>query len=372
MHLRSHPLDGALLFFDRESGQNVLLEGPPVAACARRAPRVVHIGITNRCNLGCGFCFRDRALPSAWTADEIVAFAVDLAAAGVLEIAFGQGEPLLFPGFPAVLRAIHAETPLAAGFTTNGILLGSDLLDQIGDAYGQIRLSLYDTNDPFARVRLLARRGARFGANLLVTPGALSSLPGTLDRLVDEGCGDALLLSYNGPDNRLHLGPDHDRALARIILAAHARHGDRLALKLSVCFGDRLAEVPRVVPAGECGAGDEFLALDSDRRVRACSFHAEGAPVRSAAEAMDRWRRRRGARAPAGIRGCARREGDGAPARASRRAPAPGRPGGAGRGGRGPGGAHGPPAPVERGSVQRGGSRGAAPPYRRGSRQRER
>ncbi|MFT3767678.1 MAG: radical SAM protein [Minicystis sp.] len=310
MVLRPHPLDGALLFFDRATGENLLLEGPHLARHERRAPRVVQFGLTNRCNLSCGFCFRDRALPSAWSAPEILAWAKDLAAAGVLEIAFGQGEPLAFAGFPALVRALHESTPLAVGLTTNGLLLGPEVLDQLEGAYGQIRLSFYESNDPFTRAALLARRGARFGANLLVTPATLAALASTLDRLVDEGCRDVLLLSYNGPDERLHLTFAEDRRLAQIVLDAHARHGDRLALKLSVCFGDRLPEVPRVVAAGDCGAGDDFIAIDSARRMHACSFHAEDAPVRSAAEAIDGWRRRRRLRSPAGLRGCARRDGE--------------------------------------------------------------
>ncbi|APR77299.1 Hypothetical protein A7982_02646 [Minicystis rosea] len=308
--LRSHPLDGALIFFDRSSGANVLLEGPALARCERRAPRVVHFGLTNRCNLSCSFCFRERGLSSTWSAAEILAWATELADAGVLEIAFGQGEPLVFPGFPALVRAIHGATPLAVGFTTNGLLLRPDVLDELEDAYGQIRLSFYEDNDPFARAAMLARRGARFGANLLVTPEKLATLEATLDRLIGEGCSDVLLLSYNGPDPRLHLAPADDRRLAQIVLDAHARHGDRLAIKLSVCFGDRLSEVPRVVAANDCGAGDELLAIDSERRVHACSFHADAAPVRSPVEALDRWRHWRRHRAPARIRGCARRDDD--------------------------------------------------------------
>src|SRR6187549_2264302 len=42
---------GALLFFDRATGTNVLLEGPACRAFERRAPRVAHLGLTNRCNL---------------------------------------------------------------------------------------------------------------------------------------------------------------------------------------------------------------------------------------------------------------------------------------------------------------------------------
>ncbi len=312
---RAHELDGALLFFDRESGVNVRLEGPSLRGLERRAPRVLHVGLTNRCNLRCSFCFRDRALASAWTADDIVAWAEAFAAAGALEIAFGQGEPLLFAGFTDLVRRVHERTPLGVSFTTNGLRLTPAVLGEIEGAYGQIRLSYYDDNAPLARARALAGRGARFGVNLLVTPARLASLRATLEALAGEGCGDVLLLSYNGPDPSLHLSRDDDRAFARVLLDLHARHGEALALKLSVCFGRRLFEVPQLTfggagaPGADCGAGDDFLAVDSEKRLSACSFQAGAGPVRTPAEALAAYLRARAARAPAGVRGCARGEG---------------------------------------------------------------
>ncbi len=41
--------------------------------------------------------------------------------------------------------------------TTNGLLLTPAVLDELDGAYGQIRLSLYEDNDPFARTAMLAR-----------------------------------------------------------------------------------------------------------------------------------------------------------------------------------------------------------------------
>lgn len=307
MFFRSYPLDGARLFFDRTSGTNVRLEGPRQARSKRRAPRVVQLGLTNRCNLRCSFCFRDRGLASAWTAAEIVDWAEALAAAGVLEIGFGQGEPLLFPGFPALVRTLHEKTPLAVNFTTNGLRLDAALLDELDGVYGQIRLSHYDDNDPLARVRLLASRGARFGVNLLVTPASLSSLNDTVERLVAEGCREVLLLSYNGPDRALHLGSDEDRRLARVVLDAHEKHGAALSLELSVCFGGRLSEVPQIPLGGDCGAGDDFITLDSEKRLLPCSFHGSAIPVSSAAEALRVWQENRMRVAHAGLAGCARK-----------------------------------------------------------------
>lgn len=62
-----HPLDGALLLFERDNGLNIKLEGEETAHLRRSAPRTLLIAVTNVCNLKCHFCYRNLASPSDWT-----------------------------------------------------------------------------------------------------------------------------------------------------------------------------------------------------------------------------------------------------------------------------------------------------------------
>jgi MoaA/NifB/PqqE/SkfB family radical SAM enzyme len=96
-----------MLLFDRETGTNVLLEGEELAHLRQRAPRSVQFGITNLCNLACSFCSRDRQAQSAWTAEEAFTMLAGLARAGVLEVAFGGGEPFAFRGFTEQIGRAH-------------------------------------------------------------------------------------------------------------------------------------------------------------------------------------------------------------------------------------------------------------------------
>src|SRR5262245_11177603 len=113
MAMRPFPMDGALLLFDRASGTNALCDGPETAHLRQRAPRVVQFGITNACNLACAFCSRDQEAASDWTPEEAFRVLAELAACGVLEVAFGGGEPWAFPGFAELVCRLHDETPLA-------------------------------------------------------------------------------------------------------------------------------------------------------------------------------------------------------------------------------------------------------------------
>ena len=303
---RSYPLDGAVMWFQPRTGLHVRWDALQTRALQRAAPRVVMFGITNRCNLACHFCSRDRGAPSEWTADGAFAMLAGLAEGGVLEIAFGGGEPLAFAGFDALLERLANETPLALHFTTNGILLTEERLRRLRPHTGEIRLSIYDDNPWESRVELLARAGGAFGVNILVTPRRLRALPALLERLHALGCRDAALLSYVGSDAAMHLSSDDERQLAKLVAESPIR------ARLSVCLGDRLAPLPRLFDGvdGDCGAGSDFAVLTSDRRLKACSFHGDGIAVESASDVLRAWREQRERlRAPSPLAGCARARG---------------------------------------------------------------
>jgi MoaA/NifB/PqqE/SkfB family radical SAM enzyme len=155
-------------------------------------------GITNRCNLSCDFCSRDTHVDSTWNIDSAYAMLAGLARAGVLEVAFGGGEPFAFRGFDELLARLADTTPLALNVTTNGTLLTAARLARLAPALGELRLSIYDDNPWPERVELLASAGVRFGANVLVTPARLALLPSLLERLANLGCRDVQLVGSPG------------------------------------------------------------------------------------------------------------------------------------------------------------------------------
>lgn len=165
---RSHILDEALLRFDRDTGTNVLLRDETTAGCQRRAPRLLEIGLLTPCNLRCTFCYRDTRAPSRLTAQFLVDLLRQAADWGVLEVAFGGGEPLLFPGFAKLLHDLHATTRLGINFTTNGTLLTPAILNDLEGAWQELRLSAYEDNHYRRSLQLL--QGRNVGVNWLVTP----------------------------------------------------------------------------------------------------------------------------------------------------------------------------------------------------------
>jgi len=246
-----------------------------------------------------------------WTVDSAFEVLAELGASGVLEVAFGGGEPFTFRGFATLVRRLYTETPLAVNVTTNGMALTSDRLAEIAGYIGQLRLSLYDDNDWRSHVRLCARAGIRFGVNYLITPARLRHLASTMLELAALGCRDILLLSYNGADTAMHLSPTEGAELSNTV-AMLSRAMPRCRVGLDVCWGKRLEPVPRLFAKSDCGAGVEFIVVTSDKRVMPCSFHDVALPFASAADVMTIWRERRDTLSAASrIPGCARIDGFG-------------------------------------------------------------
>lgn len=301
---RAFPLDGSLLRFDRTTGENQLWTGDQTAALRQRAPRVLQVAITNVCNKQCGFCYRPLDADSAWTFDDLLALAKFADRWGVLELAFGGGEPTVFPGFAELVRAVWRDTGLCPSFTTNGSRLSPALLRELAGHYGQIQLSIYDDDDHGAVIDLLVAERARFGLNYLVTPARLATLEADVAAFAARGVRDILLLSYKGRDPALHLSR-----------AQQARFDDGVArlyrvlgidLKVDVCWGERLHQTPRLFDDGDCGAGSLFLSITSDRRVLACSFADDGPRLTAPDQLPAIWAALRAARTAVAKPGCGR------------------------------------------------------------------
>lgn len=311
-HMRRFAVDGGLLLFDRDSGINALCDGAQTAHLRQRAPRTIQFAITNICNLACTFCSRDLKASSSWTQETAFTFLSQLAEFGVLEVAFGGGEPWLFPGFELLVRRLYYETPLAVNVTTNGVALTKEHLANIRGVYGQIRLSLYDNNDWLTKVAMLAEENARFGVNYLITPARLPEFEATVLRLAANGCSDILLLSYNGNDLSLHLSQQQALQLANRVKILARALAPKVQLKLSVCWGERMEAVPQLFANNDCGAGREFLVITSDKKVMPCSFHQVAIPVNSASEVLAIWKHQQAIlTTPAHQPGCARIPGFG-------------------------------------------------------------
>lgn len=303
---QTHPLDGALLLFERDTGVNIKLEGEETTHLRRLAPRTLLIAVTNICNLTCSFCYRNLKSPSDWTYDSLVTFCQEANEWGVLEVAFGGGEPTLFPEWERFIHELYESTQLAINFTTNGMMLTDDFLQSIDGKYGNIRLSLYETNHYEQTIELLVKNEARFGVNWMITPEDLSTLESKFLKLLGMGVRDFLLLSYKGNDASMHFNQAQVDEFATFVNKMHKSLNGIAQIKLDICWGDVLPDVPRLFDLPDCGAGDGFLSISSDKQIKPCSFHHWTIPFQTLEDVRRYWQSTREKKQAAAIGGCAR------------------------------------------------------------------
>lgn len=314
-HFRALPLDGKILFFDRRTGINVLVTSEDTKDIRRAAPRQIQVALTNACNKTCDFCYRPLEAKSRWTFDELVDLAKRAAEWGVLEIAFGGGEPTIFPRFAELLQTIWKETPICPNFTTNGLKLTAELLRSIRGSYGQLQLSVYDEDDTNGIIDLLVREQANFGLNYLVTPARVRTLEADVLSYAARGVKDMLFLSYKGDDPTLHLSPRECMMFDESVAKLHALLGDptgggvaptRMTFKVDVCWASRLVKTPQLLNEADCQANVDFLSITSDKRVLSCSFASEGPSFDSFEELIAIYESMRDQQIPSPSPGCAR------------------------------------------------------------------
>jgi MoaA/NifB/PqqE/SkfB family radical SAM enzyme len=306
MHWRALDLDGEVLLFDRDTGTNMLVTNDKTRHLRRKSPRMLQVALTNACDKSCEFCYRPMDAKNRWSFDDIVELAKFCDEWGVIELAFGGGEPTLFPRFAELLRTIWRETGLCPSFTTHGKRLDAELLRAIRGSFGQLQVSVYDEDDTGAIVDLLVAERARFGLNYLVTPARVRTLEADVAMWVARGVRDMLFLSYKGGDPALHLSARECRMFDESLAKLHRMFARVAQLKVDVCWAKRLVHTPQLLDADDCGANVDFLSITSDKRVLACSFTDAGTPFSHVSEIRTIWQAMQASREAAPSPGCAR------------------------------------------------------------------
>lgn len=256
-------------------------------------PREAHLQITKVCGLPCAHCHVDTGGGHV-PAEVLERRLDDLAARGVLRVAFGGGEPLRHPDVARV--AEHARgLGLAVGVTTSGVGPDAELssfdqvnvsLDGLGEGFRATRG--YDGADAaLERVRAYAAAGRRVGVNLVLDRLLFEGVEETVAAAVLAGATDVQLLRLKPVGRALQHYADRKLTAAQALavwplarrlverfpgvtirldcasmpfLAAHDLDADRMT-----AFGFR-----------GCHGAVDLVSVDTSGRDNPCSF----APVR--------------------------------------------------------------------------------------------
>jgi MoaA/NifB/PqqE/SkfB family radical SAM enzyme len=167
-------------------------------------PRTVSIALTNKCDLDCPFCYAPKE-PSTLEAERVFEWCRVLDGIGTLDIAFGGGEPTLYPGLADLCHRIWNETHLGVSITSHGHHLNPQFVDRLVGGISVIRLSIDAPEPTYSRIRRrnlehlaqhvrYLRRKIPFGINVVVNVLTLPHLDEMLSLAANWGACDLLLL----------------------------------------------------------------------------------------------------------------------------------------------------------------------------------
>lgn len=247
------------------------------------APESLHIELTTRCLLHCPQCYKAGTIAQDLPEEKLQNILAQAEELKVFQIAFGGGEPLLYPQLKQAVARVKAGG-MSCSITTSGTGLSEVFLQTLtlaGLDHMQVSLngSVEDINrlsrdgyqEAIAALELLAEGDISFGINWVARHDNLRDLPQLLALAGKLQAGNLNILrhkpSTEEPFKQHVLSTKEQEELAQII-----QHHQGVKIKLDSAYSNLLCHLNgRAGHFSGCGAGRRFLAVDVDGCFRPCS-----------------------------------------------------------------------------------------------------
>lgn len=263
------------------------IKSPPASFAV---PESLHIDLTSRCLLNCPQCYRDRTSGIDMDFNFLKNILKEAEKINIFQIAFGGGEPLLYPRLVEAVSAVNSYG-MSSTVTTGGAGLNKDYLQKLIDAgINHIQISLNGSTpeinsrsrdgykEAIEALSLLKSQKLSYGINWTARRDNLEEFPSMI----------YLARQYRVKNiNILRLKPDRKGSFKEQILSPSEfiRLGEYIkkyslkgpVIKIDSSFSSLLCWIysDRHLPAG-CGAGRYFMSVDMYGNFRACSHMTYG------------------------------------------------------------------------------------------------
>ncbi len=252
------------------------------------APESLHIELTERCTLNCPQCYKsvsDKELPKEILEDILY----QAAEFGVFQIAFGGGEPLLYPYLSQAI-AKTVQYKMACSITTSGNGLSKQRLNELKTlGLNHIQISLggsrkeihnYSRDGFFYGIEALQllkqqkKEGnltLSYGINWVARMDNIDDFPSLVDLAKAVEAQNINILRYK-PSKKEEYKKVRLSKEKLLKLAAMVRGVSGIAIKVDSAFSFLLCHLnKRQGNFTGCGAGRRFLAVDAQGFLKPCS-----------------------------------------------------------------------------------------------------
>lgn len=134
------------VIFDQKTGLFMRIEnkGEPEPFWCKKGPELLDISITNWCDRGCQFCYRDSTRSGKHIdLGDYEIILLEASKSNVFQVALGGGNPNQHPHFVEILRMTREVYNIVPSYTTNGRGLTKSILEASKKYCGAVAVSAY-------------------------------------------------------------------------------------------------------------------------------------------------------------------------------------------------------------------------------------
>ncbi|MDR3595245.1 radical SAM protein [Clostridium sp.] len=244
-------------------------------------PELADISISNHCTKGCEFCYKGSTNNNSFMTIEqyehVLSSLQSEKWGNVFQVALGGGEPLEHPNFIDIIN-ITNEKGIVANFTTNGIHLNEDIVNNIKNKIGAVAISVNKIEELNTdKMKLLMDAGIKTNIHFVLDNRSIYEgidiLSGKYNDLL-KGVNGVIFLTYK-PKGRAGLDKclDMDDVLNKFISLIDSNMAS-VRIGFDACFVPLLMKDTKVnvdyIDSCECGFFSVYI--DEEMNVQPCSF----------------------------------------------------------------------------------------------------
>ncbi|MCB0497862.1 MAG: radical SAM protein [Cyclobacteriaceae bacterium] len=277
---KRYPDEHYSILFNKRTGYFVRAEdkGFPEPLWSKHGPELLDISITNWCDKGCSFCYRQSTVQGQHMSLEdyqlIMKQAKEL---DVFQVAIGGGNPNQHPNFIEILQSTvdHGIVPC---YTTNGRGLTNEILASTKKLCGSVAISAYEPYSEFRKsIEQLLSFGIRANVHFVIDNQSIDTATDWLISPPDflKGINSIIFLNYKPigrkPNYELIL-KDQSKIKKFFSLVDKQKHAFKIGFdSCSISGVARYLNTNTSFYEG-CDAGRFSAFVDENLRMFPCSF----------------------------------------------------------------------------------------------------
>jgi len=246
------------------------------------APESIHIELTEHCPLNCPMCYKDGKVNELST-DYLLEVIRQAAEMGVFQIAFGGGEPLIYPYLCSVVTEI-SQFKMASTITTSGMGLTASRINELKQAgLNHIQISMNGSSkdihsrsrdgfdEGIAALHLLQHSDFSFGINWVARMDNIDDFPKMAELANNCNANNLNILRYKPSPTENY----NDCALTSEktdLLENFIRKIKSVRIKVDSAFSNLRCKInSRTSFMAGCGAGRRFFTVGACGSYMPCS-----------------------------------------------------------------------------------------------------